>query len=163
MRFQSFGLLLRAGRLLTLVGNRQSFPWSLLSTMQASPTLAGIIQGQDTSSPASWEAPADASCAQHPSPSHLQEWALQEAAGHASPVKTRKQRRSCHHDCHVAERSHHPGRALKDSPSAPSKVPKPSGKRTVLCSSSSYKASRWAAQACLGETGLGKGSTQVWG
>lgn len=106
VRFQSFRLLLRAGRLLTLVGNRQGYSWSLLSTMQASSTLAGIIQGQDTSSPASWEAPADASCAQHPSPSHLQE-----AAVHANPVKTRKKRTSCHHGCHVAERSHHAGRA----------------------------------------------------
>lgn len=43
--------------------------------------------------------------------------------------KTRRQRRSCHHDSHVAERSHHARRAPGNSPSAPSKVPKPSRKR----------------------------------
>lgn len=58
--------------------------------MQASPTVAGITQVQDASSPASWEAPAGASCAQHPSPNHLQEWALQEAAVLASLVKNKE-------------------------------------------------------------------------
>lgn len=58
--------------------------------MQASPTLAGTTQGQDTSSPASWEAPADARCAQHPSPGHLQEWALWEAPVPASLVKNKE-------------------------------------------------------------------------
>lgn len=77
--------------------------------------------------------------------------------------KTRKQRRNCHHGSDVAERSHHAGRAPKDVPSAPSKVPKPSGKRTVLNSSTSCKTSQPAAQACLGQTGLDEGSTWGWG
>lgn len=75
---------------MTLFGNRQGFPWSSLSAMQTSPTLAGITQGQDASSPAPWEAPVDASCAQHPSPSHLQEWTLQQAAVLTSLVKNKE-------------------------------------------------------------------------
>lgn len=70
--------------------------------------------------------------------------------------KTRRQRRSCHHDSHVAERSHHARRAPGNS-QLQARCPNPVGKGAVPNISTSYKTSRWAAQACLGERfGQGK-------
>lgn len=142
MRFQSFRLLLRAASLLKLVGNRQGFPWRSLSTMQASPTLSGTTQGQDTSSPASREAPTDASHAQHPSPSHLQEWALQEAAAHALSKSCQKQGSREAATCQRGATMQ--AKLLRIPFQLQARCPNPGGKGTMPNSSISYKTSWWA-------------------